>query len=106
MNQAVKISLIGKSYTTNSIGVTVVTETKTDVFATVYSVSQTEFFRAGQEGLKPAAVYAVRSMEYDGQDEIEANSVRYSIYRTFVRSDGRTELYVNRRKGTNDIIST
>ena len=106
MNQIVKISLIAKSHTMNSIGVSVATETKTEVFAQLYSVSQAEFFKAGQEGLKPAGVYAVRSTEYAKQGEIEVNSERFTVYRTFVRSDGRTELYVNKRKGTNDIIST
>lgn len=105
MNQIVKISLITKSYTMNDIGVPVPTESKTDVFAQVYSVSQAEFFNAGKEGLKPAAVYAVRMMEYDGQDEIEVNKERFVIYRTFMRSDGRIELYVNKRKTKDDIIS-
>ncbi len=104
MNQAVKISLISKSYSTNDIGVARVTETKNDVFATVYSVSQAEFYNAGQEGFKPSAVYAVRSIEYGGEDELEVNSERKYIYRTFVRTDGRTELYTRGRKGTNDII--
>ena len=106
MNQVIKISLISKSHTLNSIGVTVTTETKTDVFAQAYSVTQAEFFKAGQEGLKPQGIYAVRSMEYAGQDEIEVNSERFTVYRTFVRVDGRTELYVSRRKGSNDIITT
>lgn len=105
MNQIVKISLISKSYTMNDIGVPIPKESKSDVFAQVYSVSQAEFFNAGKEGLKPAAVYAVRVMEYDGQDEIEVNKQRFVVYRTFTRSDGRIELYVNKRKNTNDIIS-
>lgn len=106
MNSIVSISLISKQYSTNDIGVTQVTESKTDVFAQKYSVSQSEFFRAGQEGFKPSAVYAVRSMEYNGQDELEDGSERQYIYRTFIRTDGRTELYTRGRKGTNDIVVT
>lgn len=106
MNQSVKVSLISKQYSINAIGVTQVTESKTEVFAQKYSVSQNEFFQAGQEGFKPSAVYAVRTMEYDGQDELEDNSERKYIYRTFERSDGRVELYTRGRKGTNDIVTT
>lgn len=103
MNQVVKISLISKAYSIDEIGVIKVEETKKEVFASYYSVSQVEFYRAGQDGLRPQAVYAVRMMEYDGQDEIEVNSERLSIYRTYIRVDGRIELYVSKRKGANDI---
>lgn len=102
MNQVVKISLISKTYSINEIGVSRVEETKTDVFATYYSVSQVEFYRAGQDGLRPQAVYAVKLIEYDGQDEIEVNSERLSVYRTYIRVDGRIELYVSKRKGANE----
>lgn len=106
MNQVVKIKLISKEYSTNEIGVTKVKETAKEVFASVYSVSRAEYYRAGEEGLRPQAVYAVRSMEYGGQDEIEVNSERLSVYRTYVRVDGRTELYATKRSGGNDIITT
>ena len=103
MNQAKKISLISSAYTYSSIGVPVATETKKDVFAFVFSVGRTEFFTAGQQGLKPDAVYAVRSTEYNGQKEIEVNvngvNERFAIYRTYDRTDGRTELYASGRKG-------
>ena len=56
MNQAVKISLISKSYTTNSIGVPVATETKKARYAIKFNINQSEFYQAGQQGLKPYAV--------------------------------------------------
>ena len=99
MNQAVKISLITKTYTANEIGVQVATETETEVFATVFSIGRTEFYNAGQAGLKPMACFAVRSMEYNGAEELEFNGERLSIYRAYERTDGRTELYTYRRKG-------
>ena len=106
MNQVVKISLITRSYTLNEIGVSIPTEKKNDVFASVYSISQAEFYRAGQDGLRPQAVYAVRVTEYNNEDEIEVNSERLSVYRTYVRVDGRIELYTAKRKGDYDIIHT
>lgn len=99
MNQIKQIKLISKEYTLNAIGVPVAREIPKTVFASMYSVSQVEFYRAGQEGLKPQAVYAVRFPEYSGEDEIEADGERFTVYRTYIRVDGRIELYVTKRKG-------
>lgn len=106
MNQAHKISLISKVYTTNEIGVPVATETKKAVYAIKFSIGQSEFYKAGQQGLKPMACFAVRASEYSGQEELEADGERLTIYRTYQRTDGRTELYVKRRKGVNDTVTT
>lgn len=100
MNQAIKISLIAKSYTTNEIGVPVVTPTKKEVFAIKSSINQSEFYKAGEEGLKPYACYTVRLTEYGGEDELEEGSQKLTIYRTYNRTDGRVELYAQERKGT------
>lgn len=99
MNQAVKISLISKTYTLDSIGVPVETEIKKDCFATKSSVNQSEFYQAGLQGLQPNACYAVRVMEYNNEDELEVDGKRLTIYRTYNRIDGRVELYVTERKG-------
>ena len=99
MNQAVKISLIQKSYAVDSIGVPVATETKKSVYAIMTNINQSEFYEAGQQGLKPYGCYAVRLMEYNGEDEIEVGTKRLTIYRTYNRTDGRVELYATERKG-------
>lgn len=106
MNQTHSINLINKTYTYNEIGVPVAAETTTSVFAMMFSVGRTEFFNAGLQGLRPAACFAVRTAEYDGQEEIEYNGERLSVYRTYDRTDGRTELYVNRRKGDDITVTT
>ena len=99
MNQAEKISLISKSYTIDSIGVSVATETKKPVYAIKSNINQSEFYEAGQQGLKPYGAYAVRITEYNGEDEIEVGTKRLTIYRTYTRTDGRVELYATDRKG-------
>jgi len=99
MNQAEKISLISKSYTINSIGVSVATETKKSVYAIKANINQSEFYEAGQQGLKPYGAYAVRITEYNGEDEIEVGTKRLTVYRTYTRTDGRVELYATDRKG-------
>ena len=99
MNQAEKISLISKSYTIDSIGVSVAAETKKSVYAIRSNINQSEFYEAGQQGLKPYGVYAVRITEYNGEDEIEVGTKRLTVYRTYTRADGRVELYATDRKG-------
>lgn len=100
MNSVAKISLISKSYTIDSVGNPVPTTTKKDVYAYVSSVNQSEFFKAGQQGLKPYACYTVRLTEYHDEDEIEVGSKKLTVYRTYNRTDGRVELYTQERKGT------
>ena len=99
MNQAIKISLISKTYATDSIGNPVATKKKTDVFAVMSSINQSEFYEAGIQGLQPMACYTVRLTEYNGEDEIEDGSERLTVYRTYNRTDGRVELYTAKRKG-------
>ena len=99
MNQAAKIKLISKTYTTNSIGVPVATEVKKTRFAIMSNINQSEYYEAGQIGLKPFACYSLRAMEYGGEDEVEVGSKRLTVYRTYNRTDGRVELYTTERKG-------
>lgn len=100
MNSVAKISLIAKSYAVDSIGVPIPDPDPRQVYAYVSSVNQSEFYKAGQAGLKPYACYTVRLTEYNGEDEIEDNGKRYTVYRTYNRTDGRVELYVQKRKGS------
>ena len=99
MTSAVKISLISKTYNLNAIGVPVATEEKIDVFAIKSSVNRSEFYDAGQIGLKPQACFTVRITDYHDEEELEADGERWSIYRTYDRVDGRVELYVGDQKG-------
>ena len=99
MNQAQKIKLISKTYAISAIGISVAVESKVSTFAIKHSVSQTEFYNAGQQGFKPEARFDIYQTEYSGEDELEANGERLTIYRTFEREDGRVELYATKRKG-------
>lgn len=100
MNQAEKIKLISKEYAISSIGIHTTVESKISTFAIRHSVSQTEFYSAGQQGFKPEARFDIYQTEYSGQDEMEVGGERLTIYRTYEREDGRVELYATKRKGT------
>lgn len=99
MNLAEKISLLTSEYVQDELGQWTETQTKTDVFAIVSSVTMSEFFQAGMQGMKPEYRMTVWMNEYDGQENLEYNEKNYTIYRTYRRDDGRIELYVTERKG-------
>lgn len=100
MNQSIKISLIKKTYTVDSIGNPVATEEKLERYAMMSNINQSEYYSAELQGMRPYACYTVRLMEYGGEDELEVGGKRLTIYRTYNRTDGRVELYTVERKGT------
>ena len=65
-------------------------EDKTDVFGRIESVGQSEFFAAAQNGLKP---------QYNDQPIVIVNDKRYSVYRTYNRTDQKIELYLDGKIG-------
>lgn len=75
-------------------------EVKTErvVFANKRSVSQSEFFSAGQNGLKPQYVFDIRLSEYNKEKELVYNSKTYTVYRTFEKGEN-IELYCEERVG-------
>lgn len=92
-----KINLLSKTYTQDNIGNFKETTTSKTVFCDVKSISGQEFYNAGQNGIKPSLVFVIWEHEYGGEEEVEYLSTTYAVYRTFVRDDGRIELYTERR---------
>ncbi|HBL82037.1 MAG TPA: phage head-tail adapter protein [Clostridiales bacterium] len=74
------------------------TETR-EVFATVESVGQSEFFAAAQTGLKSELKVTLRQSDYDGEQIVDLDGHSYDIYRTFIRMDGKIELYLGQKIG-------
>lgn len=99
MNHAYKITLLTSKYTQDAIGQWVKTGEETDVFGLVSSVTMSEFYQAGMQGFKPDFRITIWMTEYHDEEELVYNDKVYSIYRTYIRDDGRIELYVTERKG-------
>ena len=70
-----------------------------EVFAQVESVGQREFFAAAETGLKPEYKVSVWAEEYTGQPVVIVGGKRYSVYRTYLRTDGKIELYLSEKAG-------
>lgn len=69
-----------------------------EVFANRYSITQRERYEAGALGLDPDYRFDVRMYEYQDEDTLIYNGVRYAIYRTYHKGDN-VELYVTRKAG-------
>ena len=71
------------------------------VFCQVDSVSREEFFEAGRNGLNPEYRFTMFAPDYQGEEVVEYNGLRYGIYRTYQPRTDIIELYVQRKGGTN-----
>lgn len=74
-------------------------EPEKEVFATLRSLSGSEVSAARLNSIKAACMFEVWTAEYDGQREVKHDNRRMTIYRTFNRPDGKTELYTEERAG-------
>ncbi len=68
----------------------------------VKSVSQSEWFNGGRNGLNPAYQFTMFSHDYEGESVIQYEGTNYAIYRTYIRDDEMIELYTELKKGTDN----
>lgn len=100
MDMSEIIYLIGATYTTDSIGQYVKTPTRRKLFCSVSSVTQSEFFEAGRNGLKAQYRVTVPESEYHGEQTAELRGEKYGIYRTYSTKGEMLELYLEKRAGS------
>ena len=55
----------------------------------------------GRNGLNPEYVFTMFEADYDGEQTIEYNDLRYGVYRTYKGRNDTLELYAERKGGTN-----
>lgn len=99
MDRSSVIYLISETFTQNSIGVLVPTESRRMVYANVTSVSADEWFEGGRNGLNPDLRFRMFKFEYHGEEIIEYKGQRYAVYRTYEARNDILELYVERKQG-------
>ena len=99
MDKSRVLTLIGVTYTTDSIGQLVPQETRRDVFCSLSSVSASEWFEAGHAGLNAEHRATMFAYDYAGETMAELDGVRYGIYRTYLGRNETVELYLERKAG-------
>ena len=101
MDRSQVIKLIAQSKTQDEYGVWRITETERQVFCQVSSVSQSEFFDGGRNGLNPEYRFTMFFADYDNERIVEYEGKRYAVYRTYHARTDIIELYTERQGGTN-----
>lgn len=91
--------LVGQAYTTDSIGVQTAVETLSEIYCQIESVTGSEFFEAGRNGIKAQKRVTVYADEYSGERIVELNGERFGVYRTFEPKNGMIELYLEEKAG-------
>ena len=79
------------------------TETSSEVFCDVRSITRTEWFEAGRSGIEhPSFIFIMNRNEYEGQKIVEYNGQRYGVYRTYAGRNEDLELYCEAKGGLHD----
>jgi SPP1 family predicted phage head-tail adaptor len=71
------------------------------VFCERKSVTQSEFFAAGQSGRKPSCTLLVNVFDYQEEVMVKHRNKIYTVYRTYEREDEKVELYCEVKAGGN-----
>lgn len=95
------IQLLTETYTLDEYGNELATTTTKEVFAEVKSITQSEFFKAGETGHRPAFRLDVFQGDYANEKLCTYKGAEYFIYRAFLRGD-TYELYAEERGGVYD----
>jgi SPP1 family predicted phage head-tail adaptor len=77
----------------DDLGQPIIKEKPFLIFCSKLSITRAEFNSAGQLGHKPDMMLVVDSDSYDKEQHLEYYNTKYSIYKSFMRADGFTELY-------------
>ena len=102
MDRSDILTLISITRTQDAYGIWQPTESKTDVYCQVDSVTQSEFIEGGRNGLNPELRFTVFFGDYNDEPIVEYKGKWYSVYRTYRGRNDRLELYVERKGGTNN----
>ena len=74
--------------------------TPKEVYCDVKSITQTEWFNAGRNGIEhPAFVFIMNRNEYAGEEAVLFNGQQYGVYRTYEAKNENLELYCEAKGG-------
>lgn len=96
------LTLLYSTRTQNALGVWETDLTEREVFCKVNSVTRSEFYQAGRNGLNPEFQATMFAGDYRGERTCKLHGKSYAIYRTYhVPGTDYIELYLQREGGTN-----
>lgn len=99
MDRSNVIYLISETYEQDEIGQFISTEIKHQVFCDVRSITRSEWYDAGRDGMQPSYIFTMFRHDYNGEKIVEFEGNRYGIYRTYIDRNEQIELYVEEKGG-------
>lgn len=101
MDRSEVITLVKEHKTQDENGVWRTATTERDVFAQVDSVTASEFFEGGRNGLNPEYRFTMFFGDYEGERTVKYKGLTYGIYRVYHARTDIIELYAERKGGLN-----
>lgn len=93
----VNCKLLSISKTSNLIGVEVETIIEKEIpIIKVESVYSNEFYKANEQGFKPSLRLKISTLNYEGEQELIYNGIKYTIIRE--QEDGDETILICQRK--------
>ena len=94
--------LLSSMYREDELGQKILEPVKREILCSTKSVSKSEYFSAGQFGLRAERVIITPAINYENEETVEYEGKTYFIYRTYrVPESDDIELYLELRSGTN-----
>lgn len=93
------ITLVMETPGQDDIGNTCPTLTEREVFCRLGSITRTEFYKAGQQGISPSYIFTIFKGDYDGEKLVKYRDKYYTVYRTYEKDADDMELYVQEKEG-------
>ena len=91
--------LISITTTQDTLGQAIKEEKESMVFCSKMSITRAEFNSAGMLGKKTSLMFIIDADTYEEEQLLRYNEKKYSIYKTFQRADGFTEIYCEVKAG-------
>lgn len=99
MDRSQVITLLSVTRTQDNLKVWHEVPTQRQVYCEVSSISQSEWFEGGRNGLNPALRFRMFAPDYQGEKTLLYNGTEYSVYRTYVDRNELIDLYTEQRRG-------
>ena len=101
MDRSDVLTLISQTRTQDDYGRWIPNTSERQVYVQVDSITHSEFYDAGRNGLNPEYRFTMFAYDYQGEELCEYNGNKFAIYRTYKRRDDMIELYAERQGGSN-----
>ena len=101
MKAIIEFDLVSMTGSKDSTGQTKTTPTPKTYIGEVKSITQNEYYKADQAGIRPQGIIIMSRFDYDGETQLQIGSDTFTIYRTYQPGIDKIELYYGERVGNN-----